>query len=94
MAVSLGAGRVVADEPVDATAGVLFHRKVGDAIIEGDIVATIYCNRSKEVLEKASAHMEGAIEYSTTQVKVPAIITHKVTSCGVGEFTMPEVFQK
>ena len=90
-AVLLGAGRLVADEPVDPTAGVLFHKKVGQVVAKGDAVAILYCNRSEEVLDKARKHIVEAIEYSTTPVHIPAIITHHVTTDGVREFTMPMV---
>jgi pyrimidine-nucleoside phosphorylase len=92
-AVSLGAGRLEADEPVDATAGIVFYKKVGDQVTKGIVVATIHCERSKEILKQARCKIEKAIEYSTTPVQVPAIITHQVSSDGVQEFTMPTVLQ-
>ena len=92
-AVSLGAGRLEADEPVDATAGIVFYKKVGDQVTKGIVVVTIHCERSKEILKQARCKIEKAIEYSTTPVQVPAMITHQVSSDGVQEFTMPTVLQ-
>ena len=93
-AVALGAGRLEADEPVDATAGILFHKKAGDAVSKDDVVATLYCNRSEETLERARHNIQESIVYSPTQVLVPAIVTHQVASNGVKAFSMPAILQK
>jgi pyrimidine-nucleoside phosphorylase len=92
-AVSLGAGRQEADEPVYAKAGIVFHKEVGDEVTKGDVVATVYCERGEEILERGRRKIEGAIEYSTTAVQIPAIITHQVTSNGVKGFRIPAVLQ-
>lgn len=92
--VSLGAGRTVADEPVDATAGILFHKKVGNAVVKDHAVATLYCNRNEETLDQARQKIQEAIEYSSTPVAVPAIISHQVTSSGAKEFSMPAALGK
>jgi thymidine phosphorylase len=89
-AVSLGAGRIIADEPVDATAGILLHVKVGQAVKEGDPVATIYGNND---LDYATTQVQNVIQYSSTPVVAPAIITHRVTACGIEEFVMPEILK-
>lgn len=78
---------------MDKVAGIVFHKKVGDKVSKGEAVATIYCERSEEILEQARCKIEEAIEYSTTPVQVPVIITHQVTSNGVKEFTLPKVLQ-
>lgn len=91
--VSLGAGRQEADEPVDATAGIMFFKKVGDVVSKGEAVAALYCERSQQILEQARCKIEEAVEYSTTPVQVPDIISHHVNSSGVKAFTVPTVFQ-
>lgn len=40
--VDLGAGRRTADDPVDHTAGVVFAKQTGDAVHQGDCLATVY----------------------------------------------------
>lgn len=92
-AVALGAGRMVADEPVDATAGVFFHKKVGDAVSKGYSLVTLYCNCSEKTLEQARRSIQDSIVYSTTPVLVPSVVTHQVSSNGIMEFTMPTALQ-
>ena len=40
----LGAGRIVKDGPIDMTAGIVMHKKTGDAVVTGDVLATLYAN--------------------------------------------------
>lgn len=42
--VMLGAGRIVKDGPIDMTTGILMHKKTGDAVVAGDVLATLYAN--------------------------------------------------
>ena len=41
-AVLLGAGRAVKDGPIDHTAGILLHKKIGDMLTQGEAIATLY----------------------------------------------------
>ncbi len=45
LAVHLGAGRRVKEDPVDPTAGLVLHRKPGDPVAPGDVLATLYTHR-------------------------------------------------
>ena len=42
--VMLGAGRIVKDGPIDMTAGIVMHKKTGDAVVTADVLATLYAN--------------------------------------------------
>ena len=42
--VMLGAGRIVKDGPIDMTAGIVMHKKTGDAVVAGEVLATLYAN--------------------------------------------------
>lgn len=53
-ALILGAGRAAAEDPVDHAAGIILHKKTGDRVSPGDVIATLYTNRP-ETLEEASA---------------------------------------
>ncbi|MBQ7333759.1 MAG: thymidine phosphorylase [Clostridia bacterium] len=53
-AMELGAGRKTKDDVIDFSAGIIIGKKVGDKIIPGDVLATLYTNRqeSLDVAEK------------------------------------------
>ena len=52
--VMLGAGRTVKDGPIDMTAGIVMHKKTGDVIVKGDVIATLYAD--DESLFEGAAH--------------------------------------
>ena len=52
--VMLGAGRTVKDGPIDMTAGIVMHKKTGDSIAKGDVIATLYAD--DESLFEGAAH--------------------------------------
>lgn len=62
-AVKLGAGRQKSDDPIDPKAGIVIHKKPGDAVNPGDKVMTFYTDK-KEEIEQAWKHLEGSVEYS------------------------------
>jgi pyrimidine-nucleoside phosphorylase len=95
LAVQLGAGRLVADEPVDAMSGFVFQRREGDHVNEGDIIAKVYTNKSQEALDHACETLKNAIVYSETPVEVPFVISHMVTSKdGVLDFSVPKCLEE
>ncbi|MDQ7041707.1 MAG: thymidine phosphorylase [Rhodothermus sp.] len=49
LAVQLGAGRRVKEDPVDPTAGLVLHRKPGDPVAPGDVLATLYTHRHDQL---------------------------------------------
>lgn len=50
-AMRLGAGRARKEDPIDFTAGIILHKKIGDPIKEKDVLATIYTNIEHGELE-------------------------------------------
>jgi pyrimidine-nucleoside phosphorylase len=81
--VHLGAGRLVANETVDPTAGIWLHVAVGDFVKEGDVLATLYTNRPNNVLEAELRSLQSAVEYSSNEpVSTLPVVSHKVTSQG------------
>lgn len=92
IAVLLGAGRLVADDDVDATAGILLRAKVGMKVHRGDKIAQLFTKKDESVLTTAVARFHECLAYSDEPVTVPPIITHVVTSAhGVQEFVMPDL---
>jgi len=80
VSVMVGAGRTVAGQEVDAKAGILFFKKVGDAVKEGDVLVKVYSNQSQEQAEEALQCIKDAVR---TEMDPPTpngpIITHRVT---------------
>jgi len=65
VAVSLGAGRVTKEDPVDHAAGIRLLKKTGDAIKAGEPIATLYTNRP-EAVEGATAAYLAALTVADT----------------------------
>ena len=85
--VDIGAGRKTSEDVIDFTAGIYFHKNVGDQVGAGDAVATVYGN-DYEVVEKAVNRIAKSISYQATEAVVPSLITHFVTKDSVEEFDM------
>ncbi|MBR7111534.1 MAG: thymidine phosphorylase [Clostridia bacterium] len=54
-ALILGAGRATKEDTIDPRAGIILHKKPGDAIQKGDVIATLYTERESalDTAEKA-----------------------------------------
>lgn len=55
----LGAGREKKDDIIDNLAGINFHKKTGDYINKGDIIATLYSSDSLKYLESEKTLLSG-----------------------------------
>ena len=69
----LGAGRTRKEDSVDMNAGIYLHKKVGDEVREGDVIATLYSDDEEKLkagLEKASS----AFVISTEPAARPEVI--------------------
>lgn len=69
VSVMLGAGRTVKDGPIDYSAGIVMHRKTGDAVSKGDVIATLYAG-DKGLLDGAEKTYIDAI---TIDAVAPAV---------------------
>lgn len=68
----LGAGRQTKDDVIDLAVGIKLNKKVGDAVAEGDSLATIYSNREdiQDVKEKIiENYYIGSEKQSVTLIK-------------------------
>jgi len=59
----LGAGRISKDDSIDPCAGIVFKKKTGDAVCEGEIIATLYTD-SPESIPLASELLLKAVDIS------------------------------
>lgn len=62
--VLLGAGRNTMEDPIDYGAGIWLHKKAGDAVKKGDVIAAIYASDKKR-LEAGMELLKKAIKLST-----------------------------
>lgn len=60
----LGAGRLRKEDEIDFTAGIRMHVRIGDAVQEGDVLATLYGADSRR-LEEAETIIEAAVRFSS-----------------------------
>ncbi len=68
-----GAGREKKEDSIDFAAGVYLHKKVGDKVARGDVIATVYGNNKKKV-EAAIKDVEAAYTLGQEKVQVPKLV--------------------
>lgn len=69
----LGGGRETKESEIDLTVGVVLHKKRGDKVKQGDILATIHAN-DKSKLQLAIERLEKAYEFSKSEVVSESVI--------------------
>ena len=67
--VMLGAGRTVKDGPIDYSAGIVMHKKTGDAVRMGERIATLYASDESLFTNAAQTYL-AAITIGNTAPKV------------------------
>ncbi|MGT2808040.1 pyrimidine-nucleoside phosphorylase [Streptococcus iniae] len=72
IAMRLGAGRAVKSDPLDYESGIVFDKKVGDAVQVGDQIATIYS--SNELDNKVLTEFEKNVKIGLEQIESKEII--------------------
>jgi pyrimidine-nucleoside phosphorylase len=61
--VTLGAGRETKDDTIDFSTGIIVHKKVGEAVKAGDVIATLYTNK-ESAIASAARTVRGAVTVS------------------------------
>ena len=69
----LGAGRIVKEDEIDHTAGILFEKKPGDYVTPGELIATACCNDDRRIRDSAK-RIHAAIMYSDIPPELPPLI--------------------
>lgn len=69
VSVMLGAGRTVKDGPIDYSAGIVMHKKTGDAVSMGERIATLYASDESLFTNAAQTYL-AAITIGNTAPKV------------------------
>lgn len=75
-AMMLGAGRITKESKIDLAVGVVLHKKVGDAVNQGEALVTIHSNteQAAEVIEK----IYGAYKLVSERVTAPTLIYKEI----------------
>ena len=72
-AMKLGGGRETKESSIDLSVGILINKKVGDKVVKGGKIATLYAN-DNERLSAAVTELEQAYSYSGEAVEKPKLI--------------------
>jgi pyrimidine-nucleoside phosphorylase len=73
----LGAGRATKESEIDLAVGIVLHKKVGDAVKEGESLATIHANT--ENIDNVLAILYKYIEFSQEPTTAPNLIEEIIT---------------
>ena len=83
--VLLGAGRIKKEDSIDFAAGIIMHKKLGDAVKAGEPICTLYAD--DDALFAAAEEMYvGGLTIGAEKPEVPPLIYARVTSEGVERF--------
>ncbi len=77
-AMLLGAGRIDLNTKIDLAAGILFKRKVGDSVKQGDTICELHTN-DKSKIKDVELILSQAIGFSIKQVEVNPLIKAIIT---------------
>ena len=73
----IGAGRQKSDDTIDPKAGILFHKKVADAVKKNEPMATLYTD-NKNILDIAVIRISNAFLLSSHPVQPQEMILQYV----------------
>lgn len=72
--VMLGAGRTVKDGPIDYSAGIVMHKKTGDAVRMGERIATLYASDESLLSNAAKIYLEAITFGETAPIMADTIL--------------------
>ena len=74
LAVDLGAGRYAKEDAVDPTAGFVLHRRPGDAVRPGDVLATLYTRRADRLAGFQAAFLDATTFAEAAPASAPLVL--------------------
>ena len=83
--VILGAGRLKKEDAIDYGAGILIHKKTGEAVRAGESLATFYTS-DPALLAEAEEVYRSALTFGPKPPKLPPMVQARVTEAGVERF--------
>ncbi len=72
--IMIGAGRKNVDDEIDYGAGIIFHKKLGDEVKKGDILATVYYNKNRDIQSAVQLIKQCMIISDGNNFKMPKLI--------------------
>ncbi len=85
--ITIGAGRTKVDDVIDPKAGILLRKKAGDSVTAGDVVATLFTDKS-EVVETAAKRTAAAFSYSHEKPSAVKLVLKQVDRHGTRNFSI------
>ncbi|MCK5147059.1 thymidine phosphorylase [bacterium] len=79
--VMVGAGRQSKDDIIDPGAGMIFHKKTGDAVSKGESLVTIYAS-DVSLIDGAAPRLSDAIDIVEQPVEAPPLIDMLIDPAG------------
>ena len=73
VSMGLGGGRAKKEDPIDPAVGVVLHKKLGDAVKEGESLATLHA-ASEDSAAEAAEKLRQCFEFSAVPVERPPFI--------------------
>ena len=83
--VLLGAGRIKKEDTIDFAAGIALHKKAGDRVEKGDLLATFYAEDEGK-FASAEEMYRGALTFRDEKPVLPELVMARVTEEGVERF--------
>ena len=83
--VLLGAGRQTKEDTIDFAAGIVLHKKLGDAVHSGQAIATLYAD-DPALFRSAEATFCRSLTIGAEKPQEPPLIYARVTPQGVERF--------
>ena len=71
--VILGAGRETKDSDIDFSAGLVLHKKFGDAVKKGDSLVTLYTSKEASLKDAERLYREAVVIGDTQPAKEPLV---------------------
>ncbi|MEG0371990.1 MAG: pyrimidine-nucleoside phosphorylase [Clostridium sp.] len=81
-ALLLGAGRETKDSEIDLSAGITLLKKVGDFVSEEEVIAILYYNNEKNILE-AKSNLLSSYTYSNDKVEPSSLVLDVITKTNI-----------
>ncbi len=83
--VLLGAGRIKKEDTIDFAAGIVLHKKAGDQVEPGDVLATFYAEDEGK-FAAAEEMYRAALTFKNEAPVLPPLVQARVTAQGVERF--------